>query len=241
MLLIQHEIEEFFRAELYCNACGIGRGCGITRNIVRKIPGNIPCAAHWWMQWITCVPGMYKIPVHVLSCHTKIMLYREYQLPNTAGLNARLYERFMALSGTDRVHQTHHFGGRFENIYIAAADMPEIGMVLDVFRQQAGEWLGKAAHLLKAGFWFNAMGYGQRTSLHHHDENDELLSAAYYIRVPGQSGDLVLYDDDRQIVIRPREGKLVMFPPSLLHEVTTSHSHELRLSVGMNIGPRGAD
>jgi hypothetical protein len=165
------------------------------------------------------------------------MLYREYQLPDTAGLNARLYRRFLALSGTGQVSRTHHFGGRFENIYIAMADIPEIGTVLDVFRQQAGAWLGRDPHRLKAGFWFNAMEYGQRTSLHHHDENDELLSAAYYVRVPAQSGDLLLYDGERTVPVHPQEGKLVMFAPALLHEVTASHSHELRLSVGMNLGP----
>jgi 2OG-Fe(II) oxygenase superfamily len=198
--------------------------------------GDTRCAANRCMRRIACANGRYKILIHRFLV-TVVMLYREFQLPGAAGLNARLYERFMALLGTNRVNQTHHFGGRFENIYIAVADIPEVRTVLRVFRQQAGEWLGMAPHVLKAGFWFNAMEYGQRTSLHHHDENDELLSAAYYICVPEQSGDLVLHEGDRQVIVRPREGKLVLFSPALLHEVTTSHSHELRLSIGMNIGP----
>ena len=152
-------------------------------------------------------------------------------------LNASLYARFMELSGTDRIRQTHHFAGRFENTYIEETDIPDIATVLNVVIQQAGQLLGIEADTLRAGFWFNAMEAGQQTTLHHHDENDELLSAVYYIRVPENSGDLILHDDDRRVCIQPQEGKLVMFAPHVLHEVTVNHSSELRLSVGMNIGP----
>ena len=165
------------------------------------------------------------------------MLYRKFQLPDADALNACLYERYLALSAAGRVSRTHHFGGRFENTYIAREDLPEIGRLLELFRQQAGRWLGMPAGSLRAGFWFNAMEHGQRTSLHHHDENDELLSAAYYIRVPEHSGDLVLYDGETKITVHPQAGRLVMFAPSLLHEVTVNESHALRLSMGMNVGP----
>ena len=165
------------------------------------------------------------------------MLFQELTLEEPDKLNASLYERFMDLSGTERVRQSHHFGGRFENIYIYEADIPDIATVLNVVRQQAGQLLGIPAESLKAGFWFNAMEAGHRTTLHHHDENDELLSAAYYIRVPENSGDLILHDGDRKVSIQPQEGKLVMFAPAQLHEVTAHLGTGLRLSVGMNVGP----
>ncbi len=165
------------------------------------------------------------------------MLYREYLLENPEKLNAGLYARFMELSGTDRIRQSHHFAGRFENTYIDEADIPEIATVLAVMKTQAGKLLGVAPETLKAGFWFNVMETGHRTLPHHHDENDELLSAVYYIRVPGNSGNLILHDDERQVVIHPQEGKLVMFAPSLLHEVTENLSQEMRLSVAFNVGP----
>ena len=165
------------------------------------------------------------------------MLFQELMLEEPDKLNASLYERFMDLSGTERVRQSHHFGGRFENIYIDEADIPDIATVLNVARQQAGQLLGIPAESLKAGFWFNAMEAGHRTTLHHHDENDELLSAVYYIRVPENSGDLILHDGDEQVSIQPQEGKLVMFAPAQLHEVTAHLGTGLRLSVGMNVGP----
>jgi predicted 2-oxoglutarate/Fe(II)-dependent dioxygenase YbiX len=90
---------------------------------------------------------------------------------------------------------------------------------------------------LKAGFWFNAMEAGQRTTLHHHDENDELLSAVYYIRVPENSGELILHDAGKQVSIQPQAGKLVMFAPKVLHEVAANLGTGLRLSVAMNVGP----
>jgi len=165
------------------------------------------------------------------------MLLHELTFAQPDVLNAGLYARFTDLLASGRIRQTHHVEGRFENIYIEAAAIPDITTVLHVLKQQAGRLLGRPAHSLKAGFWFNAMEAGHRTSLHHHDENDELLAAVYYIRVPDDSGNLVLYDGDRKVSVQPQEGKLVMFAPGVLHEVTTHLGTGLRLSVAMNIGP----
>jgi hypothetical protein len=168
------------------------------------------------------------------------MIYQELTLEEPGKLNASLYARFLELSGTERVRQSHHFEGRFENIYIEEKDIPCIAAVLNVVKQQAGQLLGIAAGTLRAGFWFNAMEAGQRTTLHHHDENDELLSAVYYIRVPENSGNLILHDENRKVCIQPQEGKLVMFASNVLHEVNANLGSGLRLSVAMNVGPAGA-
>jgi len=167
------------------------------------------------------------------------MLFQEITLAEPDNLNTSLYTRFIELSGTDRIRQTHHFGGRFENIYVELADIPQMARVLTVMKQQAGKVLNMAVDELKAGFWFNAMHPGHRTMLHNHDENDELLSAVYYIRVPGNSGDLILHAGGSRIRVRPQEGKLVMFEPSMPHEVTEHLGSGLRLSVAMNVGPAG--
>ena len=167
------------------------------------------------------------------------MLFQELTLDESGELNTSLYDRFMELSTTDRIRQTHHFGDRFENTYIDEADIPDIATVLNVMKQQAGQLLGIPVDTLKIGFWFNAMEAGHRTSPHHHDENDELLSAVYYIRVPENSGDLILHDDGRRIRIQPREGKMVMFAPGVMHEVTAHLGSGLRLAVAMNVGPAG--
>ena len=167
------------------------------------------------------------------------MLFQEFTLTDPHKLNTALYARFMELSATDRVWQSHHFAGRFENIYIDEADIPVIATLLAVVKQQAAQLLGVAVGTLKAGFWFNAMETGHLTAPHHHDENDELLAAVYYIRVPENSGDLVLHDDGSKVVVQPQAGKLVMFAPNVLHEVTVNLSDEMRLSVAFNVGPTG--
>jgi hypothetical protein len=167
------------------------------------------------------------------------MLFQEFTLENPANLNASLFSRFMALSTEGRVRQSYHFAGRFENIYIDRDDIPEINALLTIVRAHAAELLAVEPAALKTGFWFNAMASGNRTSLHHHDENDELLSAVYYIRVPDDSGALVLHDGDVQTVVQPCAGKLVMFAPDVPHEVTVNNSEEMRLSVAFNVGPVG--
>ncbi len=59
----------------------------------------------------------------------------------------------------------------------------------------------------------------------------------YYIRVPENSGDLVLHDENRKVCVQPEEGKLVLFSPDVLHEVTAHLGSGLRLSVAINVGP----
>lgn len=165
------------------------------------------------------------------------MFYKKLIIENPDRINTRLYARFRALAGTGRIRGTHYVGGRFENSYIEETHIAEIAPLLALVKQHAGRHLGLAETALKAGFWFNAMGPGQRTLPHHHDENDELLSAVYYIHVPENSGDLILHIAGDRFSIRPQEGMLVMFAPAMVHEVTTNLSPELRLSVAVNIGP----
>lgn len=165
------------------------------------------------------------------------MYYREIMLDTPGALNAGLSARFSELAGTECVRRTHFFGGRFENTYIDARDIPEIAPLISQVKELTAQFLRLESADLKVGFWFNVMEPGQRTLPHHHDENDELLSAVYYIRVPENSGDLILHLGGDCLRIRPQEGKLVMFAPAVVHEVTPNLSQELRLSVAFNVGP----
>jgi len=165
------------------------------------------------------------------------MPYSEFTLASPDDLNARLTTRFLALSAAGRVRRSHFFAGRFENIYIERDDIPEIGPVLDNLLERAARWLQRPVAQLQAGFWFNAMEAGHCTAPHHHDENDELLSAVYYVRVPVHSGELILYEGEQRIRVQPCAGKLVMFAPAVMHEVSPHRGEGLRLSIGMNVGP----
>lgn len=157
-------------------------------------------------------------------------------------INPALITQFHKARDADDSRQTHHFHGRFENTYVQRSRVPALQAVLDTAHSHAGNLLGHTD--LKSGFWFNEMGPGHRTSLHSHEESDELLSAVYYIAVPADSGDLILHGDEGIVRIQPRPGLMVLFDPSLPHEVTTNESTSTRLSVAMNFGPAqdsGAD
>lgn len=160
------------------------------------------------------------------------------ELDAGAGINDALWGEFRAVLGTDRVRGTHLFEGRYENLYIEAQHVPAIGPVLDAARRHAAGLIGCPVVRLSVGFWFNLMQPGQATLVHTHDDDDELLSGVYYVRVPPASGDLLLHLPDGERAIEPREGRFVFFSPRLPHAVGRNASDRPRLSIGMNFGIR---
>jgi hypothetical protein len=145
-------------------------------------------------------------------------------------------DKFWTLHDNSTVRRTHFFHGRFENIYIELQNIPEILPLVAIAKQAAQEVL-QYPGLLRCGFWFNLMGPGHCTSLHTHEEDDELLSAVYYLTVPEHSGDLVMIAEPLTLRLRPEAGMMALFPPSLPHLVETNSSAQSRLSVAFNFGP----
>ena len=93
---------------------------------------------------------------------------------------------------------------------------------------------------------------GGAANLRHHHGNST-LSAAYYVRAPQESGDIVFYDPRPAPVyshpkslepnylnamvnsISPVEGSLVLFPSYLDHSVNENISNEERIVISFNI------
>lgn len=152
--------------------------------------------------------------------------------------NRELLHAYERHAGDESLHRSHFFGGRYENVYIGSEKIPALNIVLDRVREAARELLypGLPADTLQAGCWFNAMAPGQATQPHVHDDYDEILSAVYYVTAPENSGDLILHLPDGQMNIPPRAGRMVLFPPDMLHEVGVNRSDEARLSIGINVG-----
>lgn len=163
--------------------------------------------------------------------------YHQLQVTNARRLNAAIWKAYQALKNDSSVRRSHFFEGRYENIYIDQALIPALDAVLDAAREGAQSILGTSCPEPRTGFWFNEMAPGELTLPHHHDEDDELLSAVYYVRVPPDSGQLVLGHGARAVSVTPVEGGLVYFPPDVVHEVTPNRSSAVRLSIGMNFGP----
>ncbi|MFW2373869.1 MAG: 2OG-Fe(II) oxygenase [Gammaproteobacteria bacterium] len=161
-----------------------------------------------------------------------------YQIEQAEQLNHKLYQGFLSHVDDGDIRRSHHFGGRYENIYIDSEKIPELDTILHQAIACASEILNKPVTKLKAGLWFNAMGKGQVTTAHRHDDDDELLSAVYYIRTPQNSGQLILSDQNLRAEITPKAGLFMFFPPDMMHEVTVNNSEEMRLSLGINIGPK---
>ena len=154
-------------------------------------------------------------------------------------LNEKIMAGFINHYQRDDVRKTHLFEGRYENIYLTEQHIPELAPLIVEVTRYAEELL----HInnLRAGFWFNFMPPGSTTTLHTHDDDDELLSAVYYVDVPEDSGNLVIYEnlvaaDSRKIEIAPVAGEFVFFKPDIAHEVSRNNSSKSRLSIGFNFG-----
>lgn len=159
--------------------------------------------------------------------------HRLVELPDHDAVDRALLAGFLAARDDPDLRRSHWLEGRYENLYVPRERVPAIDAVLALAVRETRALLG-IDFPLRAGFWFNAMAPGQRTLPHTHDDDDELMSAVYYVEVPPGSGDLLLGDPPARI--EPQAGRMVLFPPDLIHEVTVNRSDRLRLSVGLNVG-----
>lgn len=139
---------------------------------------------------------------------------------------------------TGALRGSHHFGGRFENLYWDEGRPDLLEQLITAFVAVGAMILQRPETDLRAGGWFNLAAPGQKTSMHDHAENDELMSAVYYLSTPIDSGNLVIETDETTIELRPTEGLMVLFDPSLPHSVKTNLSDQDRLSYAGNIGPK---
>ncbi|MBB1126276.1 hypothetical protein HUK38_08530 [Thiospirillum jenense] len=161
--------------------------------------------------------------------------------PRADQLNLPLIQAFNQLTAADFTRRSHFINGRYENLYLELNTLPGLEQVLQFVRDCAANILANDNRPLRQGFWLNAMAPGDHTSLHSHDENDELLSAVYYVTVPEKSGDIVFIDSPFNIRITPTAGMVLLFPPDLLHQVECNHSGTKRLSIAFNFGLADTD
>lgn len=169
-----------------------------------------------------------------MESHAVFSLFQQ-----SSDINRELAEGFTHHQHDPGIRKTHLFHDRYENIYLTENEIPALADLMAEVRHHAGLILG--TENLRVGYWFNAMPPGAVTMRHSHDDDDELLSAAYYIHVPPDSGDLILYDAEPPTRITPVAGQLILFPPNIDHEVTRNNSAEDRLSIGINFGPMYED
>lgn len=151
-------------------------------------------------------------------------------------VNQTVLQKFESLSDDDFKEKTHLFNGRYENIYLDVNTIPELKVIVNAAMDNAANILNVEKEKLTSGFWLNAMGAGDATTAHTHDDDDELLSCVYYIKVPEKSGNLIIIDKGEKNILEPEEGMFVFFSPATLHEVSINESGQSRLSIAFNFG-----
>lgn len=168
------------------------------------------------------------------SLYTAILNdHEDINISLIAGLNTYIED--------SSTRKSHHFFGRYENIYIDSTRIPALQKVISAAINIASTILHCPSETLKAGLWFNVMQPGDKTTLHQHDDDDELLSAVYYVQVADKSGTLRLRKNAVLTQVEPQEGMFVFFPPNMPHEVSENLSDQCRISLGINIGPRACE
>ena len=155
-------------------------------------------------------------------------------------VNKAILKKFEALNESDFKDKTHLFNSRYENIYIEQGKIPELEVIVNAAIENAAAILAIKKEKILSGFWFNEMKQGDVTTAHTHDDDDELLSCVYYIKVPDKSGDLIITENNKKTIIKPKEGNFVFFSPAALHEVSKNESGESRLSIAFNFGLKRA-
>ena len=158
-------------------------------------------------------------------------------LDNSENINQQLIDGLNTYIDEESTRKSHHFFGRYENIYIDQKKIPALSHIIESAITYAAKILDCNEKDLKAGLWFNVMNSGDKTTLHRHDDDDELLSAVYYVQVGENSGTLILSKKPVEIQVTPKQGMFVFFRPDMPHEVTENLSDLCRISLGINIGP----
>ncbi len=158
--------------------------------------------------------------------------YSVQQSPFEKRFNTALLSQYLAAKDLESVKKTHFFNGRFENIYLDEKQAPLLNDLKIDARNRASQIVGRPVQ--KLGCWFNAMGPNADTTLHSHDDDDELLSGVYYVCVPENSGELLIHTENKIVQHSPREGQWVFVSPLTPHAVNKNRSAELRLSVAFN-------
>ncbi len=164
--------------------------------------------------------------------------YHKRLTGNVAEKNNLILQQFLKHYQEEKIKRTHYFNGRYENIYLNEQHIPELQPLMQQANEFATNILGSDnlnANKVKQGYWFNFMPPTSTTTLHTHDDDDELLSCVYYVHVPENSGNLIIHSD-KKIEIQPQAGDFIFFKPDIPHEVSKNNSTEYRLSIGINFG-----
>lgn len=153
-------------------------------------------------------------------------------------LNPVLIQTYLQKRNNSDVHKSHYFHHRFENIYLNETHIPQLEQLASIAVKHAAEILSLHHVQLQTSYWFNEMHRGDVTTMHTHDDDDELLSAVYYLAIPAGSADFLYELNHSKHTLKAEEGLFVFFSPQLPHAVEEHRVEPMRLSIAFNFGRR---
>ena len=159
--------------------------------------------------------------------------------PRADAIIGPLAAAFAELQEAAFERRSHFIDGRFENLYLARNRLPGLEELLGFATTAGAHLLDTDAGRRRCGFWLNAIPPGSSTSRHTHEENDEPISGIYDVAAPEHSRDIGFQEGPFNIRVSPRAGRMLLFPPSLVHWVEPHRGCGLRLSIAFNLGPLG--
>lgn len=141
-----------------------------------------------------------------------------------------------------------------EDVFITLDLVPSVRAIVDAFSYNCNEiardtgWDLERHEIRVTDFWAHLTPPGRSTQSHHHMPDH--LSCAYYVRTPPECGNLRIDDDRKHRILEPdgtpgpttstfveipaREGRMVIFPSWMSHQVGENRSGEQRISLSMN-------
>ena len=161
------------------------------------------------------------------------------------GWATNLLEEFFKHQGS--VDKSHKIAGRWENQYLTIDHAPSARIPMRFARNMGKDGLDISSMILFEApsgspnphppFWFNVAGKGEKTGLHDH-AHGSILSAVTYLQAEENCGHLYFRKEGfEDLTIKPEVGKIIIFPPSLLHGVHANHSSTERISFAFNLFP----
>lgn len=129
---------------------------------------------------------------------------------------------------------------------VSALRQKTIDLVNEVASPEIPSYIKKKLTITRG--WVNFHKTGESLATHSH--GNTTIACSYYVKVPPNSGDLLMYDPRggvnwgweieggivgvKHTRVKPKEGSLVIFPGFLLHSVETNRSPMPRISLASN-------
>lgn len=198
----------------------------------------------------------------LLLFSTPVWLFKA--VTDDASMNQSLAQAILAERQREPtgVHISNQNGWQSRDRHLESSeDYKKLVDIIDMQLMQVGKYYGfgkNSSRLKIANMWANINQNGSFNSVHSHNSiagavNPLVLSGTYYVKVPPNSGGLVISDHFRplrfllppfeeknltnctMLTLKPDEGDLFIFPSWAEHSVEVNKSGEDRLSIAFNI------